>query len=130
MQVQDTKTEQPAERTQLSAEEAQIYAERRPNGEAVAALMSAGIGVFALGFFTTLVEASPDIKSWLTFNNGVGPLSGKTILAVAVWLISWIALTVVWKNKSVNFAATMAVTVALIALGVLGTFPLFFQLFG
>ena len=87
MQVQTTNTQRPTTETGISPEEAQVYADRLPNGEAMAALISAGIGVFVLGLLTTLAEASTGIADMPNWNKGVGPLSGKTIVPVAIWLI-------------------------------------------
>lgn len=129
MQVQTTNTQRPTTETEISPEEAQVYADRLPNGEAMAALISAGIGVFVLGLLTTLAEASTGIADMLNWNKGVGPLSGKTIVPVAIWLISWVALTMTWKGKNVNFGRATGATFALILLGLLLTFPLFFDLF-
>lgn len=126
------KTQRPYGGTETgtqSAEEQQLYADRRPNGEAMATIVAAGIGVFALGLLIVLVEMFPGFKTFMTFNTGVGPLSGKTIGAVAIWLVSWAVLFVMWKDKSVDFAKTAWVGAGLFALGILGTFPLFFQMF-
>jgi hypothetical protein len=54
--------------------------------------VAAGIGSTALGLFTTLAEANTFVKEVLTFYSPVGPLSGKTTLAVIVWLLSWAIL--------------------------------------
>ena len=45
------------------AQELDIH--ERPNGPAVAAIISAAIGVFALGLLTTLSEANTDIHDFL-----------------------------------------------------------------
>jgi hypothetical protein len=103
--------------------------EKLPNGIAAAALLASGIGCAALGIFIVLVELSPAIKSALTFNKGVGPLSGKTILAVAVWLVSWVVLHFAWRRRQVSFGKVWAATLALVGVGLIGTFPPFFQLF-
>jgi hypothetical protein len=103
--------------------------EKLPNGIAAAALLASGIGCAALGVFIVLVELSPAIKSALTFNKGVGPLGGKTILAVAVWLVSWVALHVAWRRRELSFGKVWAATLALVGVGLIGTFPPFFQLF-
>ena len=66
----------------------------KPEGPISAAIIAAGIGAFALGLFTTLAEASATLKDWLQWNDRVGPLSGKTLLAVAVWLAAWAILHV------------------------------------
>jgi hypothetical protein len=58
-------------------------------GKALAAMVAAGVGCAALGVLTTLAELSPGLKNVLNFYDPVGPLSGKTTVAVIVWLIAW-----------------------------------------
>src|SRR3970040_406022 len=71
----------------------------RANGAAAGAFIGAGVGVFWLGLLTTLNEASTKIHDWLIFDEGVGPLSGKTTVAVVLWLASWGVLSVfLWRR--------------------------------
>src|SRR4051812_37189182 len=57
-----------------------------PNGPAAAAFLACGVGSAVLGLAIVLVEASPGhVKSWLNFYDPVGPLSGKTIVAVVAF---------------------------------------------
>lgn len=111
---------------------ADLRLEPRPDGPAAAAMLAAGIGVFALGLLTTLSEASTAVHDWLEawdFDQGVGPLAGKTTLAVIVWLVSWIVLAVVLWKKEVRLKVWFWVSVVFGVLGFLGTFPPFFQSF-
>ncbi|HEX5950296.1 MAG TPA: hypothetical protein VFZ96_04795 [Actinomycetota bacterium] len=104
----------------------------RPDGPAAATMLAAGIGVLALGLLTVLNEASTAMHDWLEsweFDQGVGPLAGKTTVAVIVWLISWIVLGIVLWRKEVNLRTWFWVAVVLAALGFLGTFPPFFLSF-
>jgi hypothetical protein len=82
-----------------------------------------------LGFLTTLNEASESVHDFLEFDEDVGSLSGKTIIAVIAYLASWAVLHAVWRRKSPALRPILIVAVVLIALGVLGTFPTFFQAF-
>ena len=100
------------------------------NGPAAAALLAAGIGSLALGLFVILAEASKSVNNALNFYNPVGPLSGKTTLAIVIWILSWMILHSSWKNKQVSFAGVFTASLILIILGLLGTFPPFFDLFG
>ena len=109
------------------AQELDIH--ERPNGPAVAAIISAAIGVFVLGLLTTLSEANTDIHDFLDIKNRVGPLSGKTTFAVVAYLVAWVALAPVLWKRTVPFASAMLIAAALIALGFVGTFPKFFELF-
>src|SRR6266508_4269936 len=67
-------------------------------GPAAAVVVAAGIGALVLGIFTTLAEASTGMKDWLQWNDRVGPLSGKTILAVIAFFASWAVLHFLWRT--------------------------------
>jgi len=99
------------------------------NGLPAAAMLAAGIGSLTLGLMTTLAENISVIGNLLNFYNPVGALTGKTLVAIAVWLISWGVLAGKWRGQSVNFGKIYKSTLILVALGVVGTFPPFFDLF-
>lgn len=101
----------------------------KPEGPIAAAIIAGGVGATALGLFTTAAEASTDIKDWLDWDADVGPLSGKTIMAVIVWLVAWAVLHVVYRGKPYETRRAFIIAVVLVGLGVLGTFPTFFQAF-
>jgi len=117
---------------QRRAEErlARIQFQDKPEGPIAAAIIAGGIGAAALGLFTTLAEASTGVKDWLQWSDRVGPLSGKTIMAVLVWLVSWAVLHVALRSRPYETRRALVVALVLIGLGVLGTFPTFFRLFG
>lgn len=100
------------------------------NGPAAAAILASGIGCLALGLLTTVAQAFAPVKGALNFYDPTGPMSGKTILATAVWLVAWAVLHFLWRSEQVKFGKIFLVTLILIALGFLGTFPLFFRSFG
>jgi hypothetical protein len=104
----------------------QQYTSAATNGAAAAAILAAGIGSFVLGLLTTLAAASRPIGNVLAFYGPTGPLSGKTTVAVLIWLAAWVLLHRTWKDRQVNFGPVLI----LIALALLGTFPLFFEAFG
>lgn len=101
----------------------------KPEGPVSAAILAGGVGALFLGLLTTLAEASTDIKDFLSFYDPVGPLSGKTIGAIVLWLITWGALHLMWKDRAVESTRVLVASLVLIGLGVLGTFPIFFQAF-
>jgi lysylphosphatidylglycerol synthetase-like protein (DUF2156 family) len=101
----------------------------RPNGVAAAAILAAAIGVFVLGLMIVTTEAVPAWKTAVTFSAPVGPLSGKTDFMVGAYVISLAALTAVWRGKTVNFGRIWTVSLVLMALGFLGSFPLFYEIF-
>jgi hypothetical protein len=100
------------------------------NGSIVAAMLAAGIGCLVLGLTTSLAQGSKAIGGFLNFYDPVGPLGGKTIVAVVVWLVAWGVLASKWKDQSADFGKMYKVTLILVGLGLLGTFPLFFDLLG
>lgn len=101
----------------------------RPNGPAFASVIAAAAGTFVLGLFTTLAEASEKLKDWLNWRNPVGPLSGKTSLGLAAWAGAWLVLGIVWRRREIDERKAVIVSAILIGLGVLGTFPSFFERF-
>ena len=100
-----------------------------PTGPAAAATLAVGVGAFVLGLLTTLAEASTSIHDWLQFNDRVGPLSGKTIIAVIAFFASWGVLAALWRRSSPPLRPVLVAAAVLIVLGLLGTFPIFFQAF-
>src|SRR6476620_7216358 len=84
------------------------------NGPAAAALLGAGLGSATLGLMIVLVEASPrGFKNWLNFYDPVGPLSGKTIIAVAVYALSWLVLGFALRGKNVRLGRWVTATFVL-----------------
>jgi hypothetical protein len=104
----------------------------RADGLAAATILAAGIGMFTLGLLTILSEASVAIHDWLEgwdLDRGVGPLAGKTTVAVIVWAVSWIVLGFVLRGKEVDLGKWFWVAFVLGALGFVGTFPPIFEAF-
>jgi hypothetical protein len=100
-----------------------------PDGPLAAVLLAAGIGAFALGLFTTLAEASEAFRERLILNEAVGPLSGKTVWATIVFVVAWIVLQYLWRGRDRMLRSATMAFVVLTLLGLLGTFPIFFQAF-
>jgi pheromone shutdown protein TraB len=101
----------------------------KPFGPVAAVFVAAGIGAVILGILTTLAEASTGIKDTLQLNDRVGPLAGKTIGAVIVFFIAWGLLHMMWKEKDPDSKKVFLWTWIMLAVGVLLTFPIFFQMF-
>lgn len=96
------------------------------NGAATAAIVAAGIGAFAMGAVVLLAEAG--LWSAPVLYGPAGGLSGRTTVAVVVWLAAWALLHTRWRRRDIDLARALSVTLALIVLGVLGTFPPVWQL--
>jgi hypothetical protein len=112
-----------------SAEISDQGSDVRIDGLAAAALVAAGFGAFVLGLLTTLNEASSGTSDFLRFNDDVGPLSGKTIIAVIGYFGALIALGAIWRRRQIGLRPALWTGVVLLALGLLGTFPTFFEAF-
>jgi hypothetical protein len=102
----------------------------RPSGPACAAVLAAGLGSLTLGVLSVLTAASSSVSSALTFSDRVGNLSGVTTVAGVVFFASWAALAVAWRDADPPLLGVAAGAGLLVALGLLGTFPPFFNAIG
>ena len=102
----------------------------KPNGPAFAAILAAALAFALLGVTTTLAEVFDGFGDWLAFSGRVGMLSGETIIAIAAYFVSWAGLGLFWRRSNPPLPPVAVVTAALVAIGLLGTFPPFFRLFG
>jgi heme A synthase len=59
----------------------------------------------------------------------VGPLSGKTVWATVIFLIAWLLLGFRLQHQDGLLRSATIAFIVLTALGLLGTFPIFFQAF-
>jgi hypothetical protein len=110
----------------------------KPNGPAAAAFLAAGVGAFVLGLDTTLAAAFPPAEgstAWWDFaanyglGTGVGPLSGKVIVAVLAYVISFAGFALAWRGREVPLTPVLWATGILLLLGLAGTFPPVFEAF-
>jgi hypothetical protein len=113
----------------MAVETRAASAEERPFGPAAAVLLATGVGALVLGVLTTISEASEDVHDFLEFFGRVGPLSGKTVIAGAVFFGSWGALAWILGHGNPPFKATVVATGVMLAIGFVMTFPIFFQAF-
>ena len=86
--------------TQTSANAAQ----KLTNGRAAAALLAAGIGCGFLGVIVFLSEVIGPVGTALNWMNPVGPLSGKVISTIVVFLVElgWAALRVEKQRRQLQ----------------------------
>jgi len=101
----------------------------RPDGPIAAVLLATGIGALVLAILVVWAEASESFKDSLAYSDRVGPLAGKTIWAVVAFVVSWAGLHAALRRREVNLRAVWMITLVLLALGLLGTFSPFFELF-
>ncbi len=115
----------------------------RPNGPIAAGFIAAGVGTLVIGLGVVANEASAAIKDALGFDvtaslrfdtnfglgSGVGPLSGKVTLGVLFFVATWLVLGYLWRGREVPFGRAFGVSLVLVGLGFLLTFPPIFELF-
>jgi hypothetical protein len=94
-----------------------------PNGPGAAAILAAGVGCGALGILAFAGDASDAIGKALNFYNPTGTLSGVTIVAIIIWLVTWLVLGRLWQERTVAMAKVNVVAFLLLAVGFLLTFP-------
>ncbi|MGB6944733.1 MAG: hypothetical protein WBE37_20215 [Bryobacteraceae bacterium] len=95
----------------------------RTNGSGAAAILSAGVGVFALAVLAVAGDKSPHIARSLIFYRPTGPLSGVTTAAILIWLFTCGILEWRWHNKTVRAGRVNAAALILLGLSFLLTFP-------
>jgi hypothetical protein len=100
-----------------------------PNGPGAAAILAAGIGCAAVGILTLASELSDAVGNLLNFYNPVGPLSGKTTMAIIVWLVAWFVLASLWTRESVAMGTVNLAAFILLGIGFVLTFPPVWTLF-
>jgi hypothetical protein len=94
-----------------------------PNGSAAAAMLAAGIGSLVLAVLALVGDKSVSIKGTLSFYKPTGPLSGVTTVAIVAWLLTWGILEWRWRKRAVAMNRINAVSLALLVLSILLTFP-------
>lgn len=99
-------------------------------GVASAAFLSSGIGCLVIGLLTTGAAMSEGLKDALNWWSPAGSLTGKSSLGVIAWLVSWVLLHTLWKDKEMDFGKVFIVTLILIGIGFVLTFPPVFEAFG
>ncbi len=51
-------------------------------------------------------------------------------MTVIIWLAAWALLHVIYRSKPFETRRALIISLVLVALGAVGTFPTFFQAFG
>jgi hypothetical protein len=93
------------------------------NGSGAAAMLSAGVGAFALALLAIAGDKSAAIARSLVFYKPTGPLSGVTTVAILIWLFTWAVLDWRWRNRTVAAGRIHAVALILLGLSLVLTFP-------
>jgi len=94
-----------------------------PNGPGAAAVLSAGIGCFALAVLACVADNSQFVKALTNVYKPTGPLSGVTTIAILIWLVCWAVLQYRWRKRDVALTRTCWIGFVLLLLGLVLTFP-------
>ncbi len=99
----------------------------KPNGPAVAAFLSAMVGLIVMGIINVGTASSTSFntwvhsigKLWIPNAQGIGPYSGKETFLLAGWLLSWAVLYVLLRKRDVKLAIPVIVFIVGMALATL-----------
>jgi hypothetical protein len=105
----------------VAVEKNAVIADAAVNGAAMAAVLGAGIGSFAMGAFVLANEAG--IYTAPALYGPAGGLSGRSTFAVAVWLVAWAVLHARWRGGAVAAGPVFVWTLVLIATAAVALFP-------
>jgi hypothetical protein len=94
-----------------------------PSGPGAAAVLAAGIGSCAMGIISLAADKARPLAHLLNVYRPSGPLSGVSTLAILVWLAAWAILHYLWRGRNLDLRRIVAISVALLAAGILLTFP-------
>jgi hypothetical protein len=97
-------------------------------GSIAAAIMASAVGAVALGTLVLLNELEL-FTSPILFEPA-GGLSGRSTLAVVVWLLAWVGLNRMWRGKYLDFGQVLRVSLILIGLSLLALLPAVWHLLG
>jgi hypothetical protein len=96
-----------------------------------AAFLGVGLGSFLFGLIVLIAEskAGAGFSAALNIVKPVGALSGKTTLGVIAFVLSWIGFRFVFKNRAIKLSTVFTISIVLLVLGFLMSFPPVFELF-
>ena len=98
-----------------------------PNGAALAAFLAAGIGALGLGLVVFLTELG--VFEVPALYGPAGGVSGRTTSGVIIWLVAWVVLHSRWKDRRIAPSGLFAMSLILIAVGLVLCFPPVWHLF-
>ncbi|HEV8650017.1 MAG TPA: hypothetical protein VG276_11580 [Actinomycetes bacterium] len=100
-----------------------------PNGGVVAAIVAAGLACAIFGSLVVATAASPAIAKLMTFYWPAGPLTGKSTVTIVAYLVIWPNLHYRLRDRHLDLYKAFLFTLFLVGLGLVGTFPPFYQMF-
>ena len=103
----------------------------RPTGEAVAALLAAGIAMLTLAAINLAAELSGAFAAWLHGIGemwmpgaaGIGPYSGKETLTLVAWVVSWVILHPRLRAREMPLSRWLVVFLVMVAVATTFIWP-------
>ncbi|MGA2783979.1 MAG: hypothetical protein ABSF09_04710 [Candidatus Bathyarchaeia archaeon] len=99
---------------------------RKPTGPAVAAFLSAMIGLLSLGIANLGDETTvltnfllQTGKLWVPNAQGIGPYSGKETFLLLGWLVSWVVLHLILRKRDIKLAIPVVIFIIGVAFATL-----------
>jgi prolipoprotein diacylglyceryltransferase len=104
----------------------------KPNGPVSAALLAGGIGSAMIGILTLIHETNTNANfvNNMAGSNPVGAPPGESSYGSMAFFLAWAILYFVWKDKEINFTRISSIAVALLMIGLIGTYPPVWHLLG
>lgn len=110
---------------------------RVPGGVAVAALLSAMIGMLALAAVNQFTAASQAFnawvhgvgKLWMPGAEGIGPYSGKETLSLVAWIGSWLILHAALRRRDLEVSRWLIVFLVGVGIATTWIWPPVFEYF-
>jgi len=93
------------------------------NGSGAAAILSAGIGSFAVAVFGIAADKSALVKNLFVFYKPTGALSGETTVAILLWLAVWAFSDWRWRKRDVSLQRINFIALVFLGLSLFLTFP-------
>ena len=105
-----------------------IDVEKKPKGGIIAAFLGAMVTVMSIGVFHLIGHANSGFKTFLKFHEGIGPLSGKVVLAhILGFVVFGVAYMLLRKRQEVNLILWFVLLIIALLLGTLFVFTPFVE---
>lgn len=86
-------------------------------------LVASSVGCFSFGLLYLLGNSSPAVNHMLGVYPPSGALSGVLVFGSLIFLLSWAALSYLWRRRPPSCAFAVRMALVLLAGGLLLTFP-------
>lgn len=100
---------------------------RLATGAMIAALYAAVVGLLTLAIVNIASDVDGGFRAWITLHSGIGPYSGKVVLMLVAWAVSWPVLHVVLRRREVHVRTWFGVFLVLLLVATVLMWPPVFE---